>query len=64
MAGQRHVLALDQGTTSSRSIVFDERGPWWLLPRRSPHQQYPRSGGSSTTLLTSVEPVWSRSRGT
>jgi glycerol kinase len=22
----RHVLALDQGTTSSRAILFDERG--------------------------------------
>mgnify|MGYP000971318967 CR=1 FL=1 len=23
-----YILALDQGTTSSRAIVFDRRGPW------------------------------------
>ena len=44
MAGQRHVLALDQGTTSSRAIVFDERGTVSATALKEYRQLYPRSG--------------------
>ena len=39
-----YILALDQGTTSSRSIVFDREGRV-LSVRQNEHRQiYPRSG--------------------
>src|SRR5690606_11674072 len=44
MAGQRHVLALDQGTTSSRAIVFDERGTVVAAAHKEYRQLYPRPG--------------------
>jgi glycerol kinase len=41
---ERFVLALDQGTTSSRAILFDHRGrPRWSAQREFP-QQYPSPG--------------------
>src|SRR3970040_301128 len=40
MAG--YVLALDQGTTSSRSIVFDESGQAVATAQREFPQTYPR----------------------
>jgi len=44
MAGKRHVLALDQGTTSSRAIVFDERATVVAVAQKEYQQHYPRSG--------------------
>ncbi len=38
------VLALDQGTTSSRAIVFDERGAPRGIAQRALHQIYPQPG--------------------
>jgi len=38
------VLALDQGTTSSRALVFDERGAIRGLDQREFPQSYPRPG--------------------
>ncbi len=39
-----HVLALDQGTTSSRAIVFDESGSEIALAQREIRQIFPRPG--------------------
>ncbi|HAU57386.1 MAG TPA: hypothetical protein DCW87_07385, partial [Comamonadaceae bacterium] len=39
-----YLLALDQGTSSSRSIVFDERGHIVAQAQRELPQIYPRPG--------------------
>ncbi len=39
-----HVLALDQGTTSSRAIVFDESGAAVAVAQREFRQLFPRPG--------------------
>lgn len=39
-----HLLALDQGTSSSRSIVFDEAGRIVAMAQREFRQRYPRPG--------------------
>ena len=39
-----HLLALDQGTTSSRAIVFDEAGTIVAVSQREFEQHYPQSG--------------------
>src|SRR4029079_16667607 len=40
----RHVLALDQGTTSSRAIVFDQTGAAVASSQREFKQHYPEPG--------------------
>src|SRR5581483_10342795 len=40
----RHILALDQGTTSSRAIVFDEEGRAVASAQREFQQHYPQPG--------------------
>jgi len=40
----RHILALDQGTTSSRAILFDERGTPVASAQREFEQHYPQPG--------------------
>ena len=40
----RHVLALDQGTTSSRAIIFDEAGRPVASAQREFRQHYPQPG--------------------
>jgi glycerol kinase len=40
----RHLLALDQGTSSSRAIVFDDDGTIVAMAQREFHQHYPRPG--------------------
>ncbi len=40
----RYVLALDQGTTSSRAIVFDERGTARALAQKEFRQHFPQPG--------------------
>jgi glycerol kinase len=40
----RYVLALDQGTTSSRAIVFDERGAARASAQKEFRQHFPRPG--------------------
>src|SRR2546430_79841 len=40
----RHVLALDQGTTSSRAIVFDEHGAAVAAAQREFEQHFPQPG--------------------
>jgi len=41
---QRHVLAIDQGTTSSRAIVFDQARNIAGLGQREHPQAYPHPG--------------------
>ena len=40
----RHILAIDQGTTSTRSIVFDDQGRIASIARRELPQHYPADG--------------------
>ncbi len=44
MSPTQHVLAIDQGTTSTRAIVFDERARALASARREFAQHYPASG--------------------
>lgn len=44
MTTNEFVLALDQGTTSSRAIVFDRDGVVRGVGQREFHQHYPRPG--------------------
>ncbi len=44
MARPRHILAIDQGTTSSRAIVFDDAGAPLATARRELAQIFPRPG--------------------
>lgn len=44
MAKAEHVLAIDQGTTSSRAIVFDREGRIVASSQREFEQHYPQSG--------------------
>lgn len=44
MAEKRFILALDQGTTSSRAIVFDHEGQQVALCRQTIKQYYPKPG--------------------
>src|SRR5687767_8026157 len=41
---QQHILALDQGTTSSRAIVFDHSGRIVSVAQREFRQIYPKAG--------------------
>ena len=44
MAGQRLILAIDQGTTSSRAVLFDEQGRVVGIDQREIEQLYPQPG--------------------
>ena len=44
MNQKTHILALDQGTSSSRSIVFDARGQIVAMAQREFRQIYPQPG--------------------
>src|SRR4029079_7248714 len=44
MPSSRRILALDQGTTSSRAIVFDESGSVRAVAQREFRQIFPRAG--------------------
>jgi glycerol kinase len=44
MSRARHVLAIDQGTTSTRALVFDDSGRSVALARRELTQHYPAAG--------------------
>jgi glycerol kinase len=41
---QKYILALDQGTTSSRAILFDHKGQVAGLAQKEFHQIYPKPG--------------------
>jgi glycerol kinase len=63
MPTPNHILALDQGTTSSRAILFDEYGHLRSVAQQATTQIYPRPGWVnhdaaeiwSTTLATARE---------
>ena len=44
MAKAEHVLAIDQGTTSSRAMIFDKSGRSIATSQREFEQHYPQSG--------------------
>ena len=44
MTTPRHLLALDQGTSSSRAIVFDAHGQIVAVAQREFRQIYPQPG--------------------
>ena len=44
MARARHVLAIDQGTTSTRALVFDQAGQPRASSQREFEQHYPQAG--------------------
>ena len=41
---QKLIVAIDQGTTSSRAIAFDERGQQQAVAQREHEQHFPRPG--------------------
>ncbi|HCX03068.1 MAG TPA: glycerol kinase, partial [Clostridiales bacterium] len=41
---KKYILALDQGTTSSRSILFDKKGNIIEVAQKEFSQIYPKSG--------------------
>jgi glycerol kinase len=53
-----YLLALDQGTSSSRSIVFDAWAAWWPWRSASSGRSSRSRAGSSTTRTTSGPPNW------
>ena len=53
-----HVLALDQGTTSSRAIVFDRAGAIVAQAQREFRQIFPREGW----VEHDPEEIWSAKR--
>src|SRR2546429_6942981 len=44
MAGMKYILALDQGTTSSRAMVFDHSGSVVALAQKEFRQIFPKPG--------------------
>ena len=60
MRNAKFVLALDQGTTSSRAIVFDEFAQVRSVAQRSTTQHFPRSGWVNQDALE----IWSSTLGT
>jgi len=60
MAQARHILALDQGTTSSRAIVFDHEGRAVSVAQKEFGQIYPQPGWVEHDPLE----IWSTQRAT
>ena len=42
--GKKYILALDQGTTSSRTVLFDDKGKICGISQRETEQIYPKHG--------------------
>ena len=57
----RYVLALDQGTTSSRAILFDNEQNIIAVRQREFEQLYPQQGWVEHDPM--VQPVWRDERG-
>lgn len=57
---RRFILALDQGTTSSRSILFDKSGKPVAISQREFRQHYPRPGWVEHDPME----IWSSQRAT
>ena len=41
---KKYIIALDQGTTSSRAILFDKKGKIFHTAQREFTQYFPKSG--------------------
>ena len=41
---EKYILAIDQGTTSSRAIIFDKSGTVKSIAQREFEQHYPKPG--------------------
>ena len=54
MAARRMILAIDQGTTSSRAILFDEN----LQPVASAQQEFPQYYPASGWVEHEAEDLW------
>lgn len=54
IAMPRYLLALDQGTTSSRAILFDEDQNIVTVAQKEFTQYYPEPAGWSTTRWRSI----------
>ncbi|RYE72783.1 MAG: glycerol kinase, partial [Hyphomicrobiales bacterium] len=54
MAARRMILAIDQGTTSSRAILFDEN----LQPVASAQQEFPQHYPASGWVEHEAEDLW------
>ena len=44
MTKERYILALDQGTTSTRAILFDEHGDVYFTSQQEFKQHFPQPG--------------------
>ena len=60
MSTPRYILALDQGTTSSRAIVFDHAGTLVASAQKEFHQHYPQPGWVEHDPLE----IWASQRAT
>ena len=61
--GEKYVIALDQGTTSSRSVLVDQRGRMADVAQRPFQQIFPQPGWvEHNTRRTSSSRSWERSR--
>ena len=56
----RYILALDQGTTSSRSIIFDKQGNIISVAQKEFKQIFPQPGW----VEHDAEEIWSTQYGT
>src|SRR5215472_908834 len=56
----RYILALDQGTTSSRAIIFDEQG----RPRGLAQQEFPQIFPAPGLVEHNPEDIWASQLGT
>ena len=60
MPGARYILALDAGTTSSRSLIFDERGQVAAQAQREFTQHFPQPGW----VEHDAQEIWETQRST
>lgn len=56
--GPRHIVAIDQGTTSTRAIVFDDRGRVVSSGQREHRQHFPQPGW----VEHDAEEIWQNTR--
>lgn len=48
---EKYILSLDQGTTSSRAILFNEKGKSSIPPKRNSHSISLNQAGSNITPM-------------
>lgn len=60
--GKKYVMALDQGTTSSRVIIFNKKGEIVAKAQKEFKQYYPQNGwvehDPNEILFRSWRPFW------